>query len=938
MCIKELKKQNILKKDEKVNSVVADFDATIFTKKANKNVNRNLPVISNNNPFIPESNTVIPDKTNLNDYNLSSNRIVYTKLSTVDGEKLTTSQCDEFLVMSPTLFKNLNTTEYQYIKNLYNSDIYNKKELFFNDRCLNVHGDNGTDITINARREMYNTTVICKNDCNFQGLDEFNYTICNCSSIEKTESYIEENFVEPFTSSTFWIIVCFNQAFDSNYIGCNFGFWVYLIISVFSLILYLIRRSCYLKHVLNNYVVIINNEVIFNDEENYINNSSINKYSNNESNRKSSLNIIDKNDSRCKLNIGNVIVDQIKSNVQSIESSKLEDNHNKSKQNINNKSPFCLNRNKEIINNEIEKNKFIINKSFMNNIKDTTKEFNSNNIINKSKVFANNIINYMSYKEKSPDSNKNNNNNNNKTVKNSHVFRRTNNKKSSTKLFLKNSFEDSFENSFSRKNSNNNINSMYSSLNNSVVSKISKNNLNSIKFHNNNNYFNNINSIKNSDIANNSNNSTIKVIDNNLKPKRNIKLNSFKKSNKIYNLSTNHNLNLFRENYLQNNTDSLKDNKCISSFNENFTNSKNNSNCKIDNNSINSIKQEKNQPNNLLLENNLFKNKANNNLEKIININDIKKENISKFNNISTNNFKNKTTKFLFNSNLSTNKVNKRKNMFNKKRQLTSKSNKIINNNISYNININYVNSIGTDNNENLRNLTFDCFNNNIPNIDFSKIDNNNLIDSNILKSKNKFNIQKYNNDIPVTTTNKNNNIIINNASNSNKLSSIYNISKNNTITNEKINKMPQSIKEISELPIDQQLVVDKRDMFYYIWSTLKERHSLLNLYFYYSITSPYLIRYFNFFLIISVEFALNALFFTDDYIDSQADTKQEKGEDAVNFIYTLSNEFWRNLWPTLIAILVFIPLEFIVTPREKFQVELNNTLKNKRINDVYIA
>eukprot|EP00340_Litonotus_pictus_P012912 CAMPEP_0170534996 /NCGR_PEP_ID=MMETSP0209-20121228/96859_1 /TAXON_ID=665100 ORGANISM="Litonotus pictus, Strain P1" /NCGR_SAMPLE_ID=MMETSP0209 /ASSEMBLY_ACC=CAM_ASM_000301 /LENGTH=57 /DNA_ID=CAMNT_0010835341 /DNA_START=18 /DNA_END=188 /DNA_ORIENTATION=+ len=43
-----------------------------------------------------------------------------------------------------------------------------------------------------------------------------------------------------------------------------------------------------------------------------------------------------------------------------------------------------------------------------------------------------------------------------------------------------------------------------------------------------------------------------------------------------------------------------------------------------------------------------------------------------------------------------------------------------------------------------------------------------------------------------------------------------------------------------------------------------------------------------------SIEFALNAVFFTSDLINAEAEKKSSEGAEAIGFWFIITNEFWK--------------------------------------------
>lgn len=87
-----------------------------------------------------------------------------------------------------------------------------------------------------------------------------------------------------------------------------------------------------------------------------------------------------------------------------------------------------------------------------------------------------------------------------------------------------------------------------------------------------------------------------------------------------------------------------------------------------------------------------------------------------------------------------------------------------------------------------------------------------------------------------------------------------------------------------------------------------------------------------------SLDFALNAIFFTSDSIDKQADTINKEGTDAVGFWFIITNQFWQVLWPVLISIVISSLVNLIKKVPEKYIKELNTYLITKDLENAKIG
>ena len=132
---------------------------------------------------------------------------------------------------------------------------------------------------------------------------------------------------------------------------------------------------------------------------------------------------------------------------------------------------------------------------------------------------------------------------------------------------------------------------------------------------------------------------------------------------------------------------------------------------------------------------------------------------------------------------------------------------------------------------------------------------------------------------------------------------------------------------DFDSLPLETQLDIDNRSFCKFFWDNLKVKHNILTLFFYKSIISPLWIRLISLYLEISFEFSLNALFFSTDIIDKQAEKKLEEGFESVGFIYIITEEFMKTFWSVLISNLLCILLNFIIIVPSRYKSELNKHL-----------
>ena len=104
-----------------------------------------------------------------------------------------------------------------------------------------------------------------------------------------------------------------------------------------------------------------------------------------------------------------------------------------------------------------------------------------------------------------------------------------------------------------------------------------------------------------------------------------------------------------------------------------------------------------------------------------------------------------------------------------------------------------------------------------------------------------------------------------------------------------------------------------------FFFDTLKKNHNVLSLFFYKSILNPFWLRLTFLLFEYSIEFNLNALFYTESQIDSETLIRQTEGNTSVNIKYTITKKFFRFFWPALIAFSLKFFLKLIVRIPHKY-------------------
>lgn len=119
-------------------------------------------------------------------------------------------------VKFPTNTTSINSTLVEIYKNQ-SINILDTSSDFYNSRCFSFSNDtSNSDVTLNDRRSLIypNTSIACSAGCEFSGLDENNFTICDCYNTNETQAILENAILSALSESNIEIFVCFTNAFD----------------------------------------------------------------------------------------------------------------------------------------------------------------------------------------------------------------------------------------------------------------------------------------------------------------------------------------------------------------------------------------------------------------------------------------------------------------------------------------------------------------------------------------------------------------------------------------------------------------------------------------------------------------------------------------------------------------------------------------------------
>lgn len=189
-------------------------------------------------------------------------------------------------------------------------------------------------------------------------------------------------------------------------------------------------------------------------------------------------------------------------------------------------------------------------------------------------------------------------------------------------------------------------------------------------------------------------------------------------------------------------------------------------------------------------------------------------------------------------------------------------------------------------------------------------------------------NNNKANMNIKTAKINENNTNNINDKKNtSNKdILNILNLKEYDEIkTHHGMYSQIKSMKDYKLLPIKKQLEIDIRSSCMFVKQDLKHHHTVLNLFYYKSTITPFLVRFMSLMLNISVVFAMNAMFYTDGYLDDLAKVKNE--EKVIALIYYLYNDLLKSVYSSLVTIVICILVKLIVIVPVKYEIQFNKAL-----------
>ncbi len=134
-------------------------------------------------------------------------------------------------------------------KNIYDSngyDIFNINDAFYTDDCSSYTSENGTDLTLKDRQNIYFEEInFCDDGCIYESYNfELNVVNCICEnstqSINQTSFSLNtffKKFINVFKESNIKLVKCYNSVFDIDKLRKNVGSYVMIGLFGFELII-----------------------------------------------------------------------------------------------------------------------------------------------------------------------------------------------------------------------------------------------------------------------------------------------------------------------------------------------------------------------------------------------------------------------------------------------------------------------------------------------------------------------------------------------------------------------------------------------------------------------------------------------------------------------------------------------------------------------------
>ena len=145
---------------------------------------------------------------------------------------------------------NINSSLYRILREK-NFDFLDANSQAYQDRCISILDPvSGKDTTVGFRIRNFfqNTTVLCASNCDYAGIEENGYVVCNCSGVigndEPINQFVDSVVVPRYSTINHEVIKCFPHVWEQENIRANPAFWSILFIMIIGWAIFLTLRNC----------------------------------------------------------------------------------------------------------------------------------------------------------------------------------------------------------------------------------------------------------------------------------------------------------------------------------------------------------------------------------------------------------------------------------------------------------------------------------------------------------------------------------------------------------------------------------------------------------------------------------------------------------------------------------------------------------------------
>ena len=146
--------------------------------------------------------------------------------------------------VNTSLINNFDKAKSIYDNNGY--DIFNINDAFYTDDCSSYTSENGTDLTLKDRQNIYFEEInFCDDGCIYESYNfELNVVNCICENITHSNNHTSfslntffKKFINVFKESNIKLVKCYNSVFDIDKLRKNVGSYVMIGLFGFELII-----------------------------------------------------------------------------------------------------------------------------------------------------------------------------------------------------------------------------------------------------------------------------------------------------------------------------------------------------------------------------------------------------------------------------------------------------------------------------------------------------------------------------------------------------------------------------------------------------------------------------------------------------------------------------------------------------------------------------